>query len=108
MSVTQHHVVVATTSNEGWVKDLKDWISKQPPDLRTLCTSPFPSLVNGYWTVIMIPDGSNEGWPQSEAGNYLRSRFIDQLKGWDWIEIGYGELGPQIGRTNVTDSRRPS
>jgi hypothetical protein len=35
--------------------------------------------VNGNWTFIIIPDGSKEGWSESERGDLARGEFINWL-----------------------------
>jgi len=67
-----------------------------------------PNVTNGYRTVILVPDGSKEGWPESDDGDSTGASFIDFIEKdesgfWDWIEVGYGELGQEILRGNCTN-----
>jgi hypothetical protein len=58
---------------------------------------------------VLIPDGSKEGWAESTQGDETRAKFIERLQldryddgssSWDWIEVGFGEYGAKILKTN--------
>lgn len=58
------------------------------------------SPVNGYYTFAIFPDGSKEGWSESEAGNAMRATFLRYLDGQryadgssplKWAEVQYGD-----------------
>ena len=66
----------------------------QPPSLI------MPSSTNGIGTFLVPPDGSKEGWPESDAGNKRRDEFVAWLnsKVYDdgstslrWVEVQYGD-----------------
>lgn len=45
-----------------------------------LLVGPTPSLVNGYVTYALLPDGSKEGWSTSDLGDRARQIFIDHFR----------------------------
>jgi hypothetical protein len=50
---------------------------------------------NGYFTFMIAPDGSKEGWETSRDGDDARERFIRWLNGrtddeFEWVELYYG------------------
>ena len=58
------------------------------------------SPMNGYRSFFVPPDGSKEGWDESNAGNdrrdlfieWLRSQVYNDLSSWiDWAEVQYGD-----------------
>lgn len=58
-----------------------------------------PSRMNGYHSFLVPPDGSKEGWPDSDAGDSRRAdfrkwvkRYIDTL-GWNPFEGVYVNYG---------------
>jgi len=62
----------------------------------------------------MVPDGSKEGWKDSDDCDSLRQEFITQLRHsnydggsspWDYVEVGYGEFG-QI--CTMTENMQPN
>lgn len=112
MGVIQHHAVVATTWNRGEVDRIRKWIDAIPPRSAMFGDAGRRRLFifgegisNEYYTVVMIPDGSKEGWPESDSCNELREEFIRELErnkesdgstAWHWVEVGFGELGRQL------------
>lgn len=55
-----------------------------------------PSVANGYHTLFIAPDGSKEGWGESNDCNKRRAEFIAKLQElpdqWllDWYVVCYG------------------
>lgn len=58
------------------------------------CTvlGPSDQVVNGYCTMVVCPDGSKEGWTDSDEGDERREHF----KAWlnkvkvSWVEVAFG------------------
>ena len=99
MGVMQHHAIVATTWSDEVFIDMLDWIKNRTEEERQLFKFG-EGWVNGYSTVVMIPDGSKAGWGTSDDGDDLRDRFIKRIgkHNWDWVEVTYGEMGHRITR----------
>ncbi len=92
--------------------------------IATSCTNDFSELValvgergncwvsdigiNVYRTFFLAPDGSKEGWAESDAGDALRNDVMMWLKRddfyCDWCEIAMGELP---GNSSAVITRRP-
>jgi hypothetical protein len=119
MGTIQHHAVIATTWSEGQVQRIRDWVATLP-ELDSLSWSCAvkdrfafsPAVMNGYVTVTLCPDGSKEGWEDSDEGDNLRALFIQELKKadyedgsnpWAIVEVGYGEYGAHVVWTNQED-----
>lgn len=115
MGNINHNAVIATTWNNDCFERMVAWISQlkhenpfdnnNPPEMFMISGR----VINGYRTIILIPDGSNEGWKESEVGNNLRDTFIQRLEEdkyedesspWDYIEVGYGCFGNTALRSN--------
>jgi len=55
-------------------------------------------LMNGQTSFCVWPDGSKEGWEDSDAGDVNREKFVAMLRErsnasgeyCDWIEVGFG------------------
>ncbi len=111
MGVVNHNCIVATTWNpvkwarvQAWINDLHE------RDQKLFTTA--ESWVNHHNTIVLVPDGSKEGWTESDEGDELRDRFIEQLKldeyddgssPWAWVEVGFGEFGQKVLRGNNTN-----
>ena len=100
MGTIHHHVVIATTwDKERFEKTIK-WLRKEQPDFPH---TTLESNINGYQTIFVGPDGSKEGWASSDEADKFRDKFINYIQRqrfWDWVEVGYGELGQRILRGN--------
>ena len=103
MGTIQHNAVIATTWDEKEIRRLKKWISSLPKSWQGLFTVS-SGVVNDYQTITMSPDGSKEGWSDSEMGDELRERFIAEINSpeshWEFVEVSFGELGQKIVQGN--------
>ena len=97
MGYTRHHTIIVTGWNLERTEKIRDKIKKECTTLRP--TKVHVSATEGYGTFFIGPDGSKEGWPDSDAGdndrniiiNLLEStRFEDGSSPFDWVEIEYG------------------
>jgi hypothetical protein len=105
MGTIQHHTVVATTWDETRIERLKAWIVEMvAPNWRSSFVFG-PVLMNHCQTVMLVPDGSKEGWGVSDAGDVLRRAFEEWLNSeayedgsnaWAWIAVSFGEMGTHV------------
>jgi hypothetical protein len=58
------------------------------------------SHINGYKSFAVMPDGSKEGWDESDRGDIAREAFVaflisqryeDNSSPCDWVEVQYGD-----------------
>jgi len=58
------------------------------------------SFVNDYCSFCVFPDGSNEGWDHSAAGDRARAALVEYLKTThlDWVEARFGGDDPDWAR----------
>jgi len=63
-----HHAIVITTHT----RELADRAYTAAAAIFPTVTPPVPSALNNYWTLLIPPDGSKEGWPASAAGDAQR------------------------------------
>ena len=98
MGYTRHHAIIVTGYDLERVEKIRNKIKKKCTTLRP--TRVHVSAMEGYGTFFIGPDGSKEGWPDSDAGdeernmiiNLLRSkRFEDGSSPFDWVEVQYGD-----------------
>lgn len=75
-----------------------------------------PKATNGYQSFAVFPDGSKEGWEESDAGDEQRQRFIawlreravysDGSRAVSWVEVQYGD--DELHTVIVDDSDAPA
>ena len=101
MGTMNHNAVIATTWDGKEVERIKKFTELNNSALFLFSNE----VTNGYITVVLVPDGSKEGWEESDDGDDLRERFIKKLEQanyddgsnpWDWIEVGFGEYGQKV------------
>lgn len=109
MGIENNNAIIATTWNENELKKIKKWVDAIQDNLWRNLFLFSDKVINGLYTVVMVPDGSKEGWPESDHGDKLRNEFINLLEEadhndgsspWDFVEIGYGEFGQTVLRGN--------
>lgn len=105
MGTMKHHVIVVTS----WNAPLLAKAHAEAERLGCKASPLVPSAVNRYASFLIAPDGSNEGWEASDAGDARRSAFIqwareqreeDGGNALEWVEVAYcsGE-----GEAEITD-----
>ena len=108
MGVINHNAVLATTWSETLADELQAWVDQLSEGEQNLFVRSSP-VTNGYHSFALMPDGSKEGWEESDSGDLLRQRFIDRLSEdqyddasspWDWVEVGFGEYGQKVLKGN--------
>ena len=96
MGHMRHHAILVTTIYESKAKKAR----KKAKRLGALVTPIQLTKLNGIRTFVVLPDGSKEGWPESDAGDETRDQFIKWLESkahddgsspYDWAEVRYGD-----------------
>jgi hypothetical protein len=103
MGYIKHHAIVVTGWEVSQVSEARDYAIRQQMTVTEVATSP----VNGYWSFLVAPDGSKEGWEASLEGDIERDTFVlflEQIEpghggrkfyALEWSELIYGdEAGP--------------
>ena len=70
-------------------------MSKMDPRVSSVVASP----INSYWSFLVAPDGSKEGWGDSDKGDEQRKEFIAWMRKGraedklylDWVCVQYGD-----------------
>ena len=106
MGYIRHHAIVVT----GWRSDEVEEAHGEAVELGCACSPVVASRTNGYVSFCVFPDGSKEGWDESEQGNDRRNGLILWMRervDLDWVEVQYGddERETKIVRHSDEDSR---
>lgn len=113
MGHNRHHAIIVTTydkvrGEQAHAKALELFTHAVAPFSYT--NTPISPLVetklNGYYSFCVFPDGSKEGWEESDFWDGQRAEFIawldstrfgDGSSPYDWAEVQYGD-----GESKVT------
>ena len=100
MGYIRHNAIVATAWQDGAADALAAYAAEIGADAVA-----GPEVVNGYRTVVIVPDGSKEGWSSSDEGDERRQKIRNWLGSgkyyWEWAEVAYGD---DPGNAEVVES----
>jgi hypothetical protein len=113
MGYMRHHAIILTGS-----QDLSYARERAIACGNTRVTELVGPAWNGTYSFMVAPDGSKEGWEESDRGDEARARFIQEIRTdrhgptlvhdegphrlgvYDWVEVQFGDGGLD---TRVTD-----
>jgi hypothetical protein len=113
MGYIKHHTIVVTSWNEEKITEAH---AKASSIFRWV--SPLSPAVSDWRSFFIPPDGSSEGWDESDAGDARRTAFIDWCQSkrtedggsyLQWVEVSFGEDDYQPERVERgTNMDRPA
>lgn len=92
MGYIQHNAIVVTCHDS----DSAMIVANKARGILLTVIGPSERVINGYCTLLICPDGSKEGWQESDLGNERREMFKLWLRENgdnlypEWVEIQYG------------------
>lgn len=95
MGYMRHNAIVVTS----WNSDLIEEAAGKARQLDMTVEGPSLAFRNGFRSMLVAPDGSKEGWVDSNQGDERRAAFRDWLRdqhyddgssSLEWVEIAYG------------------
>ena len=109
MGYFRHHAIVVTT----WADELIEAAHAKAVELDAHPTPITDDRINGFRSFLIPPDGSKEGWPDSDLGDERRQawvawaneqRYEDGSSALHWVEVEFGgDGGPAIIVTSTHD-----
>lgn len=89
MGFMSHNAIIVTSWSDEHTKQVHDKANEIFPEVSELMFT-----MNGNASFFIPPDGSKEGWRDSDEGDSRRAIFVSWLKdsGFyvDWVEVQYG------------------
>ena len=93
MGYIKHDAIIVTTWDEKYLSPAMD----KAIELGLPCSGVTESKINGYVSFLIAPDGSKEGWGNSDAGNIARENWKSWAKEqtrkndlWiEWVHVSY-------------------
>lgn len=104
MGTMHHHALIVTSWDRDAIADAHKVASGASPHV----TPVIMAGSNGYASFAVMPDGSKEGWAESDVGDASRGAIIswidaqayeDGSNRLSWAEVSFGELENSL-RTN--------
>lgn len=95
MGFIRHHAILVTHWDLDKINDAHSEAIRNGLDVSGISVTE----INGYATFCVFPDGSKEGWPESENGDIRRDAFVAWLRSqesepgypmYGWAELCYG------------------
>ena len=96
MGYMRHHAIIVTSWDELKIKIAHEVAQVFFPNI----TDIVKSELNGYQSFLVPPDGSKEGWEESNTGDKRRNEYIywlnkqkheDGSSPLGWTEVQYGD-----------------
>lgn len=93
MGYMKHHAIIVSG-----MKGSTDEAFRVANSFGMTLIGPSEEVTNGYTSFMVCPDGSKEGWDESDASDVRRDRFVTWLREaplrrcWvAWVEVQYGD-----------------
>jgi hypothetical protein len=86
MGYIAHNAIIVSTFD----RDMIELARSEATRIGLLVTDAHTHKINGDFTFLVIPDGSKEGWPESDEGDRMRAMF------WDWMAAQVYEDGSNV------------
>lgn len=105
MGYIRHHAIIVSSYHDKYIKPVHE---KAVEIFGTEVSGIVESGINGYCSFFVAPDGSKEGWADSDKGDERRNLFIDHIESLKYEDggnsIAYSELfyGDDDGESMVT------
>lgn len=94
MGYMRHHAIVVS----GWQEEVVRVAQAKAVELcGGLVSNIVEGVTNGYTSFFIGPDGSKEGWEDSDKGDQNRKRFIQWMRlakdsfYLDWVEVQFAD-----------------
>ena len=94
MGCMRHNAIVITS----WNRESIEAAANKTRELGLQVLGPSDEVTNGYSSMLVCPDGSKEGWEESDQGDQRRADFREWLRlqayedgstNLHWVEIAY-------------------
>ena len=112
MGYMRHHAIVVTS----WSAESIEKAHSQAAEMFRWVSPVSPEATNGYRSFFIPPDGSKEGWAESNIGNMQRTAFMDWCdaqayedgsNNLSFAEVLFGDDEHKVGVTRSDVDRYP-
>ncbi len=98
MGYMRHHAILVTSWDSQKLREARNFAVTITGE--RLVTRIIDGLVNSQATFVVVPDGSKEGWAESDNGDQWRAHIISWIQNQrydngsnvlSWAEVQYGD-----------------
>lgn len=97
MGYIGHHVMIVV----GWEDKRIEPAHAKAKELGMTVSDVIESPVNGYMSFYVAPDGSKEGWADSEEGDQQRAAFVTWLREHPALYLRWAEIHLDVDSNHV-------
>lgn len=106
MGAMCHHAIIVTS----WDAEKLHNAHMKAIEIGCSVSAVTPGVTNGYRSFLVAPDGSKEGWGESDRGDQQRAQLIDYLNSHryddgsnalNWVEVAFAD---DYGKPRITNS----
>lgn len=99
MGYIRHDAIIVTS----WNAEYLHAAAEKAKEIGLQIVGPSKPAMNGTTTFLVCPDGSKEGWEESDAGDAKRAAFLNYLNGQryednssslSWVALSYSSVQP--------------
>lgn len=97
MGYHRHHAIVVTSWDEGHITKAHNEATRVFSDTPAAVSEITAPAVNSYQSFFVAPDGSKEGWSDSDRGDAAREQYVAWLRDAssrgvyvEWAEVNFG------------------
>lgn len=95
MGYQRHHAIVVTSWGDEHIEPAHAFAIACFRDTHAAVSEITSAGMNDYRSFFVAPDGSKEGWPDSDRADAAREQFVAWLREpgppWlDWVEVNFG------------------
>jgi hypothetical protein len=101
MGYMMHHAIILDSWDDKVIQKAVD----KAKELGMTVLGPSPRVTNNHSSAMICPDGSKEGWPESDAADKARDAFVEWAKTLEygdgsgplsWVELSFGGDEPDL------------
>lgn len=102
MGYIKHNTIIITSYIEDSIREVREmahnvfnkWLGPYDGSKNIMVSEVISGVVNGQYSFFISPDGSKEGWEDSNKGDYARDElyewFLNNETYCDFIEVRFG------------------
>jgi hypothetical protein len=109
MGYIKHHTIVVTSWKKDYINDARNkaiGLFKDLASADSLVSPILEGIVNTQYSFFIAPDGSSEGWSESDQCNHARNEYLNWLESNNRVDFVEVMFGGDDSREKITRSSK--